>query len=62
MKNERWENEKQSVRDKIEELFAVCEECGVHDLHFEVDMNGAFYPHIEYKVGQHLLPKEEQWK
>lgn len=53
-----WEDAKQSVRDKIEELFAVCEERGVHDLRFEVNMNDLMPPHIEYNVKQYLMSKE----
>lgn len=53
-----WEDAKQSVRDKIEELFAVCDESGVHDLRFEVNLNSTMFPHIGYDVEQYLIPKK----
>lgn len=50
-----WEDEKQLVRNKIEELFRLVEDTKANGLGFFVEMDAENAPTIEYTVSQTLV-------
>ena len=54
-----WEEQKKAIRDKLEELFAVCEKNNVTNFYFEADVLPGTIPSITYKIEEYLLKKEK---
>ena len=54
-----WEEQKETIRAKLEELFAMCEKNNVKNFYFEADVMPNTVPSITYKMEEYLLKKEK---
>ena len=54
-----WEEAKQAIRDKTDELLEIGKEPGVQRLRFEFDIDYELLPTVEYTVRRKLIKEEE---
>lgn len=54
-----WDEQKEAIRAKLEELFAVCEKNNVTNFYFEADVTPGVIPSITYRIEEYLLKKEK---
>ena len=54
-----WDEQKEEIRAKLEELFAICEKNNVTNFYFEADVLPGTIPSITYRIEEYLLKKEK---
>lgn len=54
-----WEEAKQAIRDKTDELLEIGKEPGVERLRFEFDIDYELFPTVEYTVRRAMVKEDE---
>lgn len=54
-----WDEQKEAIRAKLEELFAMCENSNVTNFYFEANVLPGQIPSITYRMEEYLLKKEK---